>query len=74
MKTLRPIQFEHDPAWDRAIDMVAREANDPKIVHFLYSQNGCGTCGHVRKTEAEKMAGELEAFLAKIGDEVWNDL
>ena len=57
----------HDKAWDEAIELVVQEMNDPKVVHFLYSNNGCGTSGHVRIPEAEKMASELQDFLEKQG-------
>lgn len=61
----------HDAVWDDAIGSVAEELSDPKIVHFLYSNNGCGTPGHIRKPEAEKMAEELTAFLESFGEEIW---
>ena len=63
----------HDKAWDDAIDEVAKEMNDPKIVHFLYSNNGSGTPGHIRKPEAEKMAEELTAYIESFGDGIWQD-
>lgn len=63
----------HDPAWDEAIESVCREWNDPKVHHFLYSRNGCGTCGHIRIPEAEKMAEELKAFIDGLGEDVWKD-
>ncbi len=58
----------HDEAWDRAIDDVCRELaeKDSMIHHFLYSENGKGTPGHIRKPEADKMSDELSAFLIKI--------
>ncbi|MBQ9120629.1 MAG: electron transporter RnfD [Lachnospiraceae bacterium] len=61
----------HDKAWDDAIETVTKELNDPKIVHFLYSNNGCGTPGHIRKPEAEQMAEELSAFIEGFGEEIW---
>lgn len=63
----------HDPAWDRAIGQVCNEMQDPKIRQFLYEKNGCGTSGHVRIPEAEKMAGEMQGFLESLGDEIWKD-
>ena len=63
--------LEHDAAWDRAIDQVQREIGDPKVYHFLYSQNGCGTSGHIRISEAEKMAKELKRFLDSLGEDIW---
>lgn len=61
----------HHSNWDRAIDQVCSELNDPKIHHFLYSQNGCGTQGHIRIPEAERMAEELSGFIASLGEEIW---
>lgn len=63
----------HDPAWDRAIDEVARSLHDEKVHHFLYKKNGCGTQGHIRIPEAEEMAGEMAAFIESLGEEVWDD-
>ena len=63
----------HDPAWDRAIDQACRELADPKVTHFTYEQNGCGTCGHVRWPEAEKMASELQDYLEGFGDSIWEE-
>lgn len=61
----------HDAAWDKAIEEVTEKINDKKVHHFLYSNNGCGTKGHIRIPEAEKMADELAAFIESLGDEVW---
>lgn len=63
----------HEIEWDRAIDQVCTELADPMVKHFLYSQNGCGTSGHVRRPEAEKMAAEMQAFLEKFGESVWEE-
>lgn len=63
----------HEPEWDQAIDEVWRELGDPKVYHFLYSKNGCGTTGHVRAPEAEQMAQELKDFLDGLGEEIWQD-
>ncbi len=58
----------HDPAWDRAIDDVCKKLSmkDPKIHHFLYTNNGCGTPGHIRKPEAIKMAEELKSYILNL--------
>lgn len=61
----------HSSTWDDAIEQVALELNDSKIVHFLYSNNGSGTPGHIRKPEAEKMAEELSAFIESFGEDIW---
>lgn len=61
----------HDENWDKSIDEVCRKIDDEKIVHFLYSNNGAGTPGHIRIPEAEQMADELSAFIESFGDDVW---
>ncbi len=61
----------HDKAWDDAIEDVKDAIADPKVVHFLYSNNGTGTPGHIRIPEAEKMADELAAFIGGFGEEIW---
>lgn len=61
----------HHPNWDKAIDQVCREMNHPKVHHFLYTKNGCGTSGHIRIPEAKKMAEELAAYVNSLGD-IWN--
>ena len=65
--------LNHNQNWDLAIDATWKELADPKIHHFLYSNNGCGTPGHIRAYEAEKMAGELSAFIESLGEEIWED-
>lgn len=63
----------HSPSWDQAIEDVCQKINDPKIKHFVYDKNGCGTSGHIRIPEAEKMSDELAAFINKQGTEIWAD-
>ncbi len=63
--------LEHHANWDSAIDEVCQKMSDEKIVHFLYTKNGCGTPGHIRKPEAEKMAEELCTFIEGFGEEIW---
>ena len=60
--------LNHEAVWDEAIDDVCRQLQktDDKIHHFLYSNNGCGTHGHIRISEAEKMAEEMAAFIESI--------
>ena len=65
--------LNHDANWDRAIDAVCRELADDRIHHFLYSNNGRGTPGHIRRPEAEKMAEELSAYIESLGEEIWED-
>lgn len=61
----------HDAAWDRAIEEVCRELDSPRVHHFLYEKNGCGTPGHIRIPEAEKMAEELSTYIESLGQDVW---
>lgn len=65
--------LEHDSSWDQAIEEVCNEIGDKKIVHFLYSQNGNGTPGHIRISEAEMMAEELSYYLESLGEDIWKD-
>lgn len=65
--------LNHHQNWDLAIDAVCGALHDPKIHHFLYSNNGCGTPGHIRISEAEKMARELSAFIESLGEQIWED-
>lgn len=65
--------LNHNENWDKSIDAVCRELKDPKIHHFLYSNNGCGTHGHIRKPEAEQMGRELCGFIESLGSDVWED-
>ena len=62
----------HSPAWDDAIEEVFRDFGDPKVHHFLYPKNGCGTPGHIRGSEAAGMAKELAGFIETLPD-VWED-
>lgn len=55
--------LNHDSSWDRAIDEAVRKVNDPRVTHFLYSRNGCGTPGHVRISEADQMSDELAVYI-----------
>ncbi len=64
----------HHENWDRAIDAVCENLRreDSRFHHFLYTENGCGTPGHIRKSEATVMAKELAAFIQTLPD-VWQD-
>ena len=55
--------LNHDRAWDDVIEEVVAGLNDPKVKHFLYTGNGCGTPGHIRIPEAERMSEELAGFI-----------
>ncbi len=65
--------LNHDAGWDRAIEETAEELRkeDGNLYHFLYSNNGTGTPGHIRIPEAERMAAELTAFLEGLGEGIW---
>jgi len=67
--------LNHHPAWDEAIGDVCRQLReaDPRVHHFLYSNNGRGTPGHIRASEAETMAQELSAFIGSLGQDIWDD-
>lgn len=61
----------HHPEWDRSIGRICAELDDPKIVHFLFEENGRGTPGHVRVPEAMNMALELAGFIEQLSERVW---
>lgn len=67
--------LNHDENWDRAIDEVywrlLDEYDDEKIHHYMYTKNGKGTPGHIRRDEAKQMADELCAYINSLGSEVW---
>ncbi len=63
----------HHPNWDKAIDEVCVDINDDKVRHFLYTRTGTGTPGHIRGSEAEEMARELEAYVNNLEFNVWED-
>lgn len=63
----------HDAAWDRAIDEVCRQIGSDRVHHFLYTENGTGTPGHIRIPEAEKMSEELSAYILTLDEEIWEN-
>ena len=63
----------HNENWDKAIDQVSHELGDTNVYHFLYTNNGTGTPGHIRIPEAERMSDELAAFIDSLGKEIWQD-
>lgn len=63
--------LEHDESWDKAIDEAVVAAKDPRIKHFLYSENGTATPGHIRIPEAEIMAQELVEYIKSFGEDIW---
>ena len=65
----------HHPNWDRAIGEVCAQLAKEQLPvhHFLFSNNGCGTQGHIRIPEAERMAEELSAFIDGLGEDIWRD-
>lgn len=64
--------LNHDKNWDISIERVREELADAKVHHFLYSNNGCGTHGHIRVPEAQQMARELAAFIDALPN-VWEE-
>ena len=65
--------LSHDKGWDDAIEEVCRKLGDPRVRHFLYQRNGCGTPGHARIPEAEEMADELVQYINGLDLPVWED-
>ena len=65
--------LNHHENWDKSIHQVWQELGDPRIHHFLYSKNGCGTHGHIRTPEAEQMGRELSAFIEGLDYDVWEE-
>lgn len=63
--------LEHDMAWDSAIRQVVEQMHDPRITHFLYARNGCGTPGHPRIAEDREMAQQLSAYLSTLMNDEW---
>lgn len=63
--------LEHFREWDDAIEEICGKIQDDRLYHFLYSQNGSGTKGHIRIPEAEQMSDELSAFIRSLGDSIW---
>ena len=63
--------LNHDKGWDDSIDEVVARMGDPGIHHFVCSKCGCGTPGHLRIAEDEKLAEELTAFIEKLGNGIW---
>lgn len=70
---LQTTLLQHDANWDRAIDEVCGQIQDPRVHHYMYKRNGAGTPGHLRIPEAEEMAEELTAYIESLGDGIWNE-
>ena len=62
----------HHENWDKAIEEVVREVNNPRVTHLIYRDNGAGTPGHLRIPEHERMAEDLIAHIKALGD-IWNE-
>lgn len=67
---LKTTILNHHKNWDDSIERVCFELNDNKIFHFRYSNNGCGTPGHIRSVEAIKMADELYQYIEKLNEHI----
>lgn len=63
--------LEHDPGWDEAIEEVWKRMGDDRMYHFQYINNGRGTPGHIRISEAEGMAEELCRFIEALPGTIW---
>ena len=63
--------LEHDKNLDMAIEEVCQSLRDGRVRHFMYSQNGSGTPGHIRVPEAERMAEELTSYINNLDIPVW---
>ncbi|MDY4969499.1 MAG: GDSL-type esterase/lipase family protein [Lachnospiraceae bacterium] len=68
---LKTTILEHSVEWDEAIEEICRKLQDKNLYHFLYSNNGSGTKGHIRIPEADRMSDELCEFIRSLGDEIW---
>jgi hypothetical protein len=53
----------HSKKWDEAIEEICFQIKDDTIRQFLYHNNGVGTPGHLRISESEEMAKELQRIL-----------
>ncbi len=65
--------MRHHPVWDKMIGTAVRLVGEARVHHFLYSNNGDGTNGHVRASEGFHMAEELAAYVESLGEDIWND-
>lgn len=63
----------HHENWDKSIEEICLELRDDKVFYFRYSNNGCGTPGHIRISEAKQMAEELKGFIDSLGDGIWRE-
>ncbi|MDY2628966.1 MAG: GDSL-type esterase/lipase family protein [Lachnospiraceae bacterium] len=68
---LKTTILEHSVEWDDAIEEIYRKLDDPNMYHFMYSNNGSGTKGHIRIPEADRMSDELCEFISSLGDGIW---
>lgn len=64
--------LNHHENWDKAIDQVVTKMALKRVTRLYYTNNGCGTPGHLRIPEQEQMATELTAHINSLGD-IWND-
>jgi len=58
----------HDKAWDDSITAVyerLKGEGDDRVHRFLFTGNGAVTPGHIRDSEAEVMAAELEEYICE---------
>lgn len=65
--------LRHDRVWDDMITKACESIGSPRVKRFLYSNNGDGTDGHIRASEAFHMAKELTAYIESLGEGIWQD-
>lgn len=65
--------LRHSKVWDDMIDTACGRIGEKRVKHFLYSNNGDGTDGHIRASEAFHMAKELSQYIEGLGEAVWED-
>ncbi len=63
--------MNHHDSWDNAIATICQELKDPKILHYVYARNGKATPGHLRISEAEEMADELQQYIEHLDIPIW---
>lgn len=63
--------LKHHKNWDRAIEQVCGQIGNRRVHHFMYTENGSGTPGHIRIPEAERMADELAEYILSLHISGW---
>lgn len=63
----------HDIVWDNMIAEAVAAVNSERVTHFMYSENGRGTPGHIRAAEACRMAAELSDYIGALPYSPWSE-